>query len=171
MSAKTYEDFFLHGLKTLYFAEQQALEMFPSFSKVAQSPALRHALDVHMRESREQVGRLEQIFDLMDEKPVGIQGDAIQGILGEVRQTIDLFKGSEAVETALIASLQMIEHYEITRYNALSALADQLGLEEAAELLEQSLEEEQDTDELLSDLADEAVSEEDEDEFEDEDEV
>jgi ferritin-like metal-binding protein YciE len=170
MSGKTYEDFFLHGLKTLYFAEQQALDMFPSLSKVAQSPALRHALDVHMRESREQIGRLEQIFDLMDEKAEGTPSDAIKGILSEVRQAVDLFKDGEAAETALIASIQMIEHYEITRYNALSALADQLGLEEAAELLEQSLEEEQDTDELLSDLADEAVTEEEEEEFEDEDE-
>jgi ferritin-like metal-binding protein YciE len=159
MSGKTFEDFFLHSLKIMLFTEQQVQDILPLLSRSAQAPALRHALDTHMSETRGQIARLESVFDLLDEKPVNIASPAASGLIAEARAMIDQFRDSETLENALIMALQSLKHFEIARYSALSALADQLGLEDIAEILEESLEEEQDMDELLSDLADEAVEE------------
>ena len=149
---------FLHQLKDTYFAENAILKALPKMAEAASSEELRGALSVHVEETREQVKRLDQVFRLLDEKPEGVTCQAIQGIIAEGQEVMQEFSGSEALDAGLIAAAQAVEHYEITRYGTLLAWAKQLGLGEAESLIKETLVEEENTDELLSELAEEAVN-------------
>ena len=102
--------------------------------------------------------RLEQVFQLVGERPEGVPCKAIQGIIEEAQEVLREFQGGEASDAGLIAAAQTVEHYEITRYGTLLAWAKQLGLSEAEGLLQETLIEEENTDELLSDLAEDAIN-------------
>jgi len=158
ISEKNLEALFLHNLKDIYFAEQQIAKLMPTMIKAAESDELRSAFETHGRETDEQIKRLEQVFEMLGEKPQGVQCDGILGIIKEGQEVIQEFAGGEAFEAALIAAAQSIEHYEIARYGTLKAWAGQLGLEDAEELLEQSLDEETDTDEILTEIAEAAIN-------------
>jgi len=158
MSEKNLEALFLHSLKDIYFAEQQILKGLPAMAKAAESEELRSAFETHARETEEQIRRLERIFGILGERPEGKPCDGILGIIKEGQSVMEEFAGGEAFEAGLIAAAQAIEHYEISRYGTLKAWAEQLDLEDVAELLEESLEEEADTDELLSELAEAAIN-------------
>ncbi|QRE73882.1 ferritin-like domain-containing protein [Methylobacterium aquaticum] len=149
---------FLHQLKDTYFAENAILKALPKMAKAARSEELRGALAVHVEETREQVKRLDQVFRIVGEKPEGVTCQAIQGIIAEGEEVMQEFSGSEALDAGLIAAAQAVEHYEITRYGTLLAWAKQLGLGEAESLIKETLVEEENTDELLSELAEEAVN-------------
>ena len=160
MPEKNLEALFLHNLKDVYFAEQQIMKAMPAMIKAAESDELRSAFETHARETQEQIRRLEEIFDIVGEKPEGVTCDGILGIIKEGQAMMEEFAGGEAFEAGLIAAAQSIEHYEIARYGTLKAWAEQLGLEDAADLLEETLEEETDMDEILTEIAEEAVNEE-----------
>ncbi|MCF4125657.1 YciE/YciF ferroxidase family protein [Methylobacterium sp. SyP6R] len=149
---------FLHQLKDTYFAENAILKALPKMAKAARSEELRGAFAVHVEETREQVKRLDQVFRIVGEKPEGVTCKAIQGIIAEGEEVMQEFSGSEALDAGLIAAAQAVEHYEITRYGTLLAWAKQLGLGEAESLIKETLVEEENTDELLSELAEEAVN-------------
>lgn len=149
---------FLHQLKDTYFAENAILKALPKMAKAARSEELRGAFAVHVEETREQVKRLDQVFRIVGEKPEGVTCQAIQGIIAEGEEVMQEFSGSEALDAGLIAAAQAVEHYEITRYGTLLAWAKQLGLSEAESLIKETLVEEENTDELLSELAEEAVN-------------
>jgi ferritin-like metal-binding protein YciE len=104
------------------------------------------------------VKRLDQVFKLIGEKPEGVECKAIQGIVAEGEEVMSEFGGSEAIDAGLVSAAQAIEHYEITRYGTLLAWAKQLEFSEAVSLLEETLVEEENTDELLSELAEEAAN-------------
>jgi ferritin-like metal-binding protein YciE len=160
MPEKNLEALFLHNLKDIYFAEQQIAKVMPAMIAAAESEELRSAFETHSRETQEQIRRLEQIFEIMGQKAEAVPCEGILGIIKEGQGIMQEFAGGEAFEAGLIAAAQSIEHYEIARYGTLKAWADQLGLEDAAEILEQSLEEEEDMDEILTEIAEEAVNEE-----------
>lgn len=160
MPEKNLEALFLHNLKDIYFAEQQIAKAMPAMIKAAESQELRSAFETHSRETQDQLRRLEEVFDILGEKPQGVPCEGILGILKEGEEVMKAFAGGEAFEAALIAAAQSIEHYEIARYGTLRAWAKQLGLTDAAELLEESLDEETDTDEILTEIAEEAVNQE-----------
>ncbi|MGF3025157.1 ferritin-like domain-containing protein [Methylobacterium aquaticum] len=149
---------FLHQLKDTYFAENAILKALPKMAQAARSDELRGAFSVHVAETREQVKRLDQVFRIIGEKPEGVTCQAIQGIIAEGEEVMQEFSGSEALDAGLIAAAQAVEHYEITRYGTLLAWAKQLGLGEAESLIKETLVEEENTDELLSELAEEAVN-------------
>ncbi len=149
---------FLHQLKDTYFAENAILKALPKMAEAARSEELRGAFGVHLEETREQVKRLDQVFRSVGEKPEGVTCQAIQGIIAEGEEVMQDFAGSEALDAGLIAAAQAVEHYEITRYGTLLAWAKQLGLSEAESLIKETLVEEENTDELLSELAEEAVN-------------
>lgn len=149
---------FLHQLKDTYFAENAILKALPKMAKAARSEELRGALSVHVEETREQVKRLDQVFRSVGEKPEGVICQAIQGIIAEGEEVMQEFSGSEALDAGLIAAAQAVEHYEITRYGTLLAWTKQLGFSEAESLIKETLVEEENTDELLSELAEEAVN-------------
>ncbi|HEY8382369.1 MAG TPA: ferritin-like domain-containing protein [Microvirga sp.] len=158
MSEKNLEALFLHNLKDIYFAEQQIAKAMPAMIKAAEAAELRSAFETHSRETQEQIKRLEQIFEILGEKPQGVPCEGILGIIKEGQGMMQDFAEGEAFEAGLIAAAQAIEHYEIARYGTLRAWARQLGLTEAAELLELSLDEETDTDEILSEIAEDAIN-------------
>jgi len=158
MADKDLKALFLHQLKDTYFAENAILKALPQMAEAAQAEDLKSAFAVHLQETEEQVKRLEQIFQLLGEKPAGVECKAIQGIIAEGQEVLQEFSGGEALDAGLIAAAQAVEHYEITRYGTLLAWARQLGLSEAEELLQETLVEEENTDQILSELAEDAIN-------------
>ena len=155
---KHLNDLFLDTLKDIYFAEKQILRALPKMAKAASSDELRGAFEKHHGETEGQVERLEQIFELLDKPARGKTCDAIQGILDEGKEVMDEYKGSEALDAGMLAAAQAVEHYEISRYGTLKAWAAQLGMNDAANLLDQTLQEEKKTDVALTSLAEAAVN-------------
>ncbi len=150
---KTLEDLFHETLKDIYFAEKKILTALPKMAKAARSEELQAAFEKHQRETEGQVERLEQVFELIEQPAKGKTCEAINGLIEEGKELIEDFGDSPALDAALIASAQSVEHYEISRYGTLKTWAQELGLTEAVELLEQTLEEEKSTDEHLTELA------------------
>ncbi|MDG5493458.1 ferritin-like domain-containing protein [Niveispirillum sp. BGYR6] len=150
---KELTDLFHETLKDIYYAEKQILRALPRMAKNAQSEELRQAFEQHRSETEGQIERLDKVFDLIGKAPRGKTCDAIVGIIEECKEVMEDFSGSAALDAGILAAAQAVEHYEISRYGTLRTWAQQLGLEEAADLLSQTLEEEKRTDALLSKLA------------------
>ena len=157
---KVLEDLFHDTLKDIYFAEKKILTALPKMAKAAQNPDLKAAFEKHRDETAGQIERLDEVFGLIDKKPQGKTCDAILGILKEGEEIIADYKGSPALDAGLVSSAQAVEHYEICRYGTLCTWAGALGLEDAKKLLGETLEEEQSTDEALSELAETVVNQE-----------
>jgi ferritin-like metal-binding protein YciE len=155
---KDLKDLFLDTLKDIYFAEKQILKALPKMAKAAHSDKLRAAFDKHHGETEGQVERLEQVFELFDKPARAKTCDAIQGILDEGKEIMDEYKGSEALDAGLLAAAQAVEHYEISRYGTLKQWALQLGMKDAARLLDETLQEEKKTDASLTSLAEASVN-------------
>jgi ferritin-like metal-binding protein YciE len=155
---KNINDLFFDTLKDIYFAEKQILKALPKMAKAANSDKLRAAFEKHHGETEGQVERLEKIFELIDKPPRSKTCDAIQGILDEGKEIMEEYKGSEALDAGMLAAAQAVEHYEISRYGTLKQWAQQLGMKEAAGLLDETLQEEKKTDESLSALAEAAIN-------------
>src|SRR3954452_18210218 len=151
--AKTLDDLFRDTLKDIYYAEKKILATLSKMAEAAQSEELRAAFEKHKAETEEQIGRLEQVFAAIDKKPQGKTCDAIVGITDEGAEIMKEYKGSPALDAGLLAAAQTVEHYEISRYGTLIAWAEELGLEDAVSLLQETLEEEKTTDETLTDIA------------------
>ena len=149
---------FLHQLKDTYFAENAITKALPKLAEAAQTEELRGAFAVHLEETRNQIKRLEQVFELIGEKPEGVECKAILGIIAEGDEVIEEFSDGDAIDAGLISAAQAVEHYEITRYGTLLAWAQQLDLSEAADLLKETLVEEENTDEILSELAEDLAN-------------
>ena len=158
MAEKDLKALFVHQLKDTYFAEKAILKALPQIAEAAQSEELRGALAVHLKETEGQVKRLEQVFELVGERPEGVECKAIQGIIEEGQEILQEFEDGEALDAGLIAAAQAVEHYEIARYGTLLAWAKQLGLSEAQGLIEETLVEEENTDQVLSELAEDAIN-------------
>jgi ferritin-like metal-binding protein YciE len=153
---KTLEDLFLIGLKDVFHAEKQLIRALRKMGKAAESDQLREAFETHRTETEGQVQRLEQVFELMGKRASGKPCEAMQGILAEGEEVMEDFADSDALDAGLLAAAQAVEHYEISRYGTLRSWAQQLGMEEAAGLLAQTLEEEKKTDKLLTQIAEQS---------------
>jgi ferritin-like metal-binding protein YciE len=156
--AKQLDDLFEEVLKDIYYAEKKILTALPKMAKAAQSPDLKAAFEKHERETEGQVDRLEKVFALLDQSPKGKKCEAIEGLVKEGQEGMKEFKGSPVLDAALLATAQAVEHYEISRYGTLVAWAQRLEMPQAARLLEQTLTEEKNTDEALTELADAAIN-------------
>ncbi len=155
---KTLHDLFLHTLKDIYYAEKQILKALPRMAKNAESEELKQAFETHRDETEGQIERLEQVFKMLDKAARGVQCEAINGILEEGKEVMEDFADSEALDAGILAAAQAVEHYEITRYGSLKTWAQELGMNDAAKLLDQNLEEEKKTDALLTKLAEARVN-------------
>lgn len=158
-SAKGLEDLFLDGLKDIYYAEKKILKALPKMARGAESEEVSAAFEKHRVETDGQVDRLEQVFDLIGKPARGKTCPAIDGILEEGSEILDEYKGSPALDAGLVAAAQAVEHYEIARYGTLVAWAEQLGMGEAVDLLQTTLDEESATDEALGALGQGGVNE------------
>jgi ferritin-like metal-binding protein YciE len=157
---KTLEELFHDTLKDIYFAEKKILATLPKMEKAAQSDELKQAFAKHRTETEGHVERLEEVFEIIDKKPQGKTCDAIIGITDEGAEIMKEYKGSPALDAGLLAAAQAVEHYEISRYGTMRTWAKELGLANAARLLEQTLEEEKKTDATLTEIAKTAVNQE-----------
>jgi ferritin-like metal-binding protein YciE len=152
-ATKSLQDLFVNLLKDMYYAEKQILKALPKMAKKADSDELRQAFEHHLKETEGQVQRLEQIFALCDLKPSGKTCHAIKGILEEGEEDMKDAKEPDVLDAGMIADAQAVEHYEIARYGTMIAWATQRGMEEAARLLQQTIDQEYNADMLLTDLA------------------
>jgi ferritin-like metal-binding protein YciE len=152
MAEKTLNDLFLDTLKDIYFAEKQILKALPKMARASQSEEGKAAFLKHRDQTEGQIERLEQVFEIIGKPARGKTCEAIQGIIAEGEEIMEEFKGSVALDAGLISSAQAVEHYEIARYGTLKTWAAQLGLKDAVALLDATLQEEIQTDELLSQL-------------------
>jgi ferritin-like metal-binding protein YciE len=155
---KKLDELFHDTLKDIYFAEKKILATLPKMAKAAQSEELAAAFEKHHGETEGQIERLEEVFGMIDKKPQGKTCAAIVGITAEGAEIMKEYKGSPALDAGLLAAAQAVEHYEISRYGTLRTWAEELGLDDAAALLQDTLEEEEATDEALTELAKSAVN-------------
>ena len=155
---KQLEDLFHDTLRDIYFAEKKILTALPKLAKAARSDELKAAFEKHRTETEGQVERLEQVFAIIEKKAQGKTCPAILGLAEEGTEIIEEFKGSPALDAGLIGAAQAVEHYEISRYGTLCAWAEELGLDEAVSLLQETLAEEKATDEALTELAESAIN-------------
>ncbi len=132
----------------------------PKMAKAAKNAELRKAFEKHVTETKGQVARLEQVFGELDKKPQGKTCDAILGVIKEGEAIIKEYKGSAALDAGLLAAAQAAEHYEISRYGTLRTWAGELGHTKSVGLLQQTLEEEEETDKKLTELAESVVNQE-----------
>ena len=156
--AGTLHDAFMDELRDAYDAEKQLVKALPKLAKAATSPELRAAFEAHLEETRGQVERLEGVFASLEEKVKGKHCDGIAGIIEEGKSVMEEEFDDATMDACLIAAGQRAEHYEMAAYGTLVAWAKIMGHDEAAELLEQTLEEEKAADEKLSALAEDGIN-------------
>ena len=167
---KKLSDLFHDTLKDIYFAENKIIKILPKMAKAAQSRDLAAAFNKHLRETQGQVKRLDQVFRILGKPARGKTCDAINGITDEGSEIMKEFRGMPALDAGLVAAAQAVEHYEISRYGTLRSWAEQLGMSDAARLLQKTLDEEEATDQTLTELATSVINLEAEQEDEDEEE-
>lgn len=144
---------FEHQLQDTYFAENAIIKALPKMAKAAHSQELKEALETHLTQTEGHVARLESVFQMIGKRAEGTPCEAIKGIIREGDEIAAEFGKTGAGDAGLAAAAQAVEHYEIARYGALKAWAQELGLDEAVNLLEATEGEEIDADQLLSDLS------------------
>jgi ferritin-like metal-binding protein YciE len=155
---KSLDELFVHTLQDIYYAEQQLAEALPKMAKKAGSRDLRTALEQHAEETRSQIERLDQVFQLLEEEPESEECEAIEGLIDEAEETMENAGSDEVRDAGIIGVAQAAEHYEIARYGTLVAWAEQLRHNDVAKLLKSILEEEKATDEKLTAIATASVN-------------
>jgi len=158
--AGTLHDAFIDELRDSYDAEKQLTKALPKLAKAASSPELRKAFESHLKETQGHVTRIEEVFASLDEKVKGKHCDGIAGIIEEGKSVMEEDFDEATMDACLIASGQRAEHYEMAAYGTLVAWARALGHDDAADLLQQTLDEEKAADEKLSMIAENGVNQE-----------
>lgn len=154
-----FKEFFVDGLKDIYWAEKHLTKAIPKMQKAATSEQLRDAFAEHLEQTKTHVTRLEQIFEMLEVKAQAKKCVAMAGIVEEGNAVIsETDKGTAIRDVGLIMSAQKVEHYEIATYGGLAQLAKAMGIEEVKNLLGQTLDEEKQTDELLTSLAEGGIN-------------
>ena len=158
MKLKSLEDLLHHELQDLYSAETQLLKALPKMAKAAHSDDLRAAFEEHLEQTQTQVERLEEAGEILGKKLTGHTCKAMKGLIEEGSDLIDEDAEPTVKDAGLIGAAQRVEHYEIAGYGTARTLAQQLGQDEIAELLEETLDEEKETDEKLTELAESHIN-------------
>ena len=150
---ETLDDLFVHTLQDIYYAENQILKALPKMIKKVSDPQLREALSEHLEQTKTHVDRLEQVFEMHGAEVKAVDCPAIDGILKEANEIVGDVADKHVLDAAIIAAAQAVEHYEITRYGTLATWAKQLGRADCAAVLVETLDEEKEADEILTDVA------------------
>lgn len=158
-SIQSLMELYVHELKDTYNAEQQIVKALPKIIEAVSSEELQTALQHHLEETQEQVSRLEQIFENLEQKPGKVVCEGMKGIIKEGDSILEMEAPDEVLDAALIAAAQKVEHYEIATYGTLCTYAAMLGQKENHELLSQSLAEEKEADQKLTEIAESGVNE------------
>jgi ferritin-like metal-binding protein YciE len=155
MKVESLRDLYVEQLQDLYNAEQQLIKALPKMAKASSSEELRAAFEDHLGQTRQHAQRIETIFEQMGEKVAGKKCKGMEGLVKEGSEVLEEDMEDGIKDAAIIAAAQRVEHYEIAGYGCVHAYAERLGEEKAASLLEQTLEEEKQADELLNGIAEE----------------
>jgi ferritin-like metal-binding protein YciE len=158
MDIDSLQKLFVHELKDLYSAENQILEALPKMAEKASNPELRQAFERHHRQTEEQVRRLDRIFDSLEHQPGDHKCRGMEGLIEEGEEVMKEAESDAVRDAGMIAAAQRVEHYEIAAYGTARTYARKLGNEDAAELLQQTLDEEGETDKRLTMLAEGQVN-------------
>jgi ferritin-like metal-binding protein YciE len=153
MKMESLRDLYLDELKDLYSAENQILKALPKMAKAAASEDLRAAFEEHLEQTKVHVERLEQIFEGLEESPKGKRCKGMEGLIEEGKELLEEEAEPDVLDAGLISAAQRVEHYEMAGYGCVRTYARLLGEEEVAELLQQTLDEEGETDKKLTELA------------------
>jgi ferritin-like metal-binding protein YciE len=159
-ASKDLRALFHDTLKDIYFAEKKILATLPKMARAANDGSLKEAFEDHRRQTEGHVARLEEVFTIIGMKPRGKTCKAILGITEEGAEIMEEYESSHALDAGLLAAAQAVEHYEISRYGTLRTWAEELGLDDAVRLLEETLQEEKATDKVLTRIAEKAVNQE-----------
>jgi ferritin-like metal-binding protein YciE len=159
MKLNSLKKLYLEELRDLYSAETQLVKALPKMAKGASSNELKEAFESHLEQTKEHVERLTEIFDRLDEKPTGKTCKAMEGLIEEGSEMLEQEGDESVIDAGLIAAAQRVEHYEIAAYGTARTFANLLGEDEAADLLQQTLDEEGETDKQLTELAEGIVNE------------
>ncbi|MEO8716527.1 MAG: ferritin-like domain-containing protein [Acetobacteraceae bacterium] len=155
---KTLDDLFMHTLQDIYYAENQIVKALPKMVEKAADKQLKEGFQSHLAETKNHVKRLEQVFKSLGQEPKGVTCAAMDGILAEAKEVMGDVGDVEVLDAAMLSSAQAVEHYEMTRYGTLIALAKQLGHTQCLTSLEQNLEEEKAADKKLTTIAETRVN-------------
>lgn len=155
MEINSLRELYVEQLRDLYDAENQLIKALPKMAREASSDELRQGIEEHLEQTRGHVERLEQVFEQLGEKPKGKKCKGMQGLLEEGKETLEEDMEEDTKDAAIIAAAQRVEHYEISGYGTARTYANLLNENEAAELLEETLNEEKETDQKLTQLAEE----------------
>jgi ferritin-like metal-binding protein YciE len=153
MSVETSEELFVEELKDLYSAEKQIVRALPKVAKAVQSEELKEAIQEHLEQTKGQVERLDRIFEILGKRGSGKTCKGMQGLIEEGSEHIEEIEAGPVRDAALIGALQKVEHYEIAAYGTVATIAEAMGQEEIKELLGETLQEEKDTDEKLTEVS------------------
>ena len=150
---ETMDDLLLHGLKDIYYAENQIVKSLPKLVDKATNRDLTKGLNDHLEETKKQVARLEQVFKLLGQEPKGVRCPAIDGLIAEADDVAGEVADKQVLDAAIVGVAQSVEHYEIARYGTLIAWANELGRDDVVRLLTTNLNEEKAADKKLSTVA------------------
>jgi ferritin-like metal-binding protein YciE len=155
---KTLDDLFVHTLRDIYYAEKQIAKSLPDMIEKATSSELKAGFEKHLQETKGQIERVEQVFQMHGVEAKAVNCPAIDGILAEAKEVAGEIDDKQVLDAALIAAAQAVEHYEITRYGTLVEWAGRLGRSDCASVLKKNLDEEKATDKKLTALAESKVN-------------
>ena len=158
MTIKTMHDLFVHTLKDIFYVEKKLSTELPRMATKANNPELRRAFEDHASQTEAHISRLEEVFDLIELQPRGENCPALDGLLEETEDLLKDVKDPDVLDAGLLAAAQAVEHYEITRYGTLIAWSRQQGFSDAEPILEETLEEEKETDKLLTEIAESDIN-------------
>jgi ferritin-like metal-binding protein YciE len=153
MPVKAMHDLFVEELRDIYHAEKQITRALPKMAKAATTPELKQAFELHLEQTRGQIERLDQVFEQLDLPKRAKKCEAMEGLLEEARAAMEEIEDATVLDVGMIINAQKVEHYEIAGYGSLVALAKQLGHDEVAQLLDETLAEEKETDRKLNEVA------------------
>jgi ferritin-like metal-binding protein YciE len=155
---KNLDDLFLHTLQDIYYAENQITKALPQMIEKATDPSLKQGFESHLKETHQQVKRLEHVFAALNQPVKGVTCEAIDGIIKEAKEIISDVEDPAVLDVALASAAQAVEHYEISRYGTLIALAHQLGHDQVVPNLKATLDEEKAADRKLTEIAESRVN-------------
>jgi ferritin-like metal-binding protein YciE len=160
MKVNTLHDLFMDQLKDLYSAEKQIIQALPKMAKAAQRPELRQAFEEHLQVTKQQLQRLDQVFEKMGTTPGRKKCMGMEGLIKETEEFLGENVAPDVMDAGLIANAQRVEHYEIAAYGTVRTFARMMGHTDAESLLQQTLDEEGQTDQKLTQLAESGVNQE-----------
>lgn len=158
MPEQNFQEAYVEQLRDIYSAETQLVKALPKIAEAVDTPELKKAVQTHLKQTEGHVERLEQVFEMLGEDPEGKTCKAMKGLLAEGEETLKEMEAGPVRDAAIIVAAQKVEHYEIAAYGSVITWAEQLGMADQAEVLADTLEEEKQTDDLLTQIAESVVN-------------